>query len=123
MPPGNVPQWRMRGDPVGSTTAWMASAYRALARDGVWVTSPKEDGLMLANPETKFAVRGRDNRPIVIPWTTLDRLGREAMTYGGFNPVAAPAAPARPAPAPAPAPVTPPAAARGADLVQVPPRL
>lgn len=50
---------------------------RAYARDGKWVTSPDEKGLMLTYNDR--AVRMPDGGPLIVPWRELQDLGRPAI--------------------------------------------
>lgn len=50
---------------------------RAYARDGKWVTSPDEKGLMLTYNDR--AVRMGDGAPLIVPWRELQDLGRPAV--------------------------------------------
>jgi hypothetical protein len=46
-----------------------------IGRDGVWVTSPRNDGLNLVYGD-KW-VRGSDGKPLFVPWASLAKTGRD----------------------------------------------
>lgn len=60
----------------------------AIRRDGKWVTSPDEKGLMLTYGDR--AVRNRDGKPIILPWGDLAAMGRETLSrsnaWSGIQP-------------------------------------
>ncbi|SDD95581.1 hypothetical protein SAMN05216337_1017149 [Bradyrhizobium brasilense] len=54
------------------------SKIKSLQRDGKWVTSPREDGLMLTHNDQ--AVRRPDGQPLVLTWKQLGDLSARAKS-------------------------------------------
>jgi hypothetical protein len=60
-------------DDIGGLSDARGDSVSKFKRDGVWVTSPRNDGLNLMYGDK--AVRGQDGAPMFVPWGQLARLG------------------------------------------------
>lgn len=63
-------------DDIGGMSDARGDSFKKFGRDGVWVTSPRNDGLNLAYGD-KW-VRGADGQPLFIPWAKLAAAGKAA---------------------------------------------
>lgn len=70
-----------RDDIGGLSDAYLQrETEKNFKRDGIWVTSPDESGLMLTYKDE--AVRTKDNKPLIVPWKQLAGLAsREGDKY------------------------------------------
>ena len=55
-----------------------AETVRSYQRDGVWITSPKEDGVMLAYKDE--VVQTSDRKPLFLSWRELSEMGARRRT-------------------------------------------
>ena len=88
---GDLPIAAKRDDFGGLSPEYLATeTAEGLRRNGVWVTSPREDGLALLQGNG-FAARRPDGSPVVLTWKELSALGRanprrETYDLMGFPP-------------------------------------